>query len=927
MSAPTDPIETDTLARACALFDRCVDLDPVQREALLAAELPDPAVVRLLAAMLSADQRTEDPFGIPATVWAARLETGPDTIDGLIGQSIGGFRIVSRLGQGGSSVVFAAQRDVAGAAQQVALKLLRTGLFSADAQRRFRREQAILAGLCHPHIARLIDAGVSSAGIPYIAMERIDGRPLVADARERQLDLRERLRLLVAVALAVDAAHRALVVHRDLKPDNILVDREGRVKVLDFGIAKLLDTEDSTQTQHIALTPGYAAPEQYRPGALTTAVDVYALGVIGAELVIDARLGPDGRVSRGPEADAQRRRWQALDADLATLLRTALAEDPARRYASARHFADDIERYLAHEPIAAHPPSRSYRARKFIARHRIGVGVGVAMFAMLLGAFVLVLSQRDLARQQAARADSMRDFMFAAFADAEPGPAREGPATVLDAVRRALTASEAEPNAEPGARLELRLRLAQVLQRQGDLEGARVLFEEVRDAASERWGRAYPVAIEAATHVIQNSMARGEYAQARAQLDALPPADEDLLQQVDWLSMSAVLASRVRDVERALRDGEMAMALAREHGDPELIRVTLNDWGVVLVAANRDEAAIAAYEELLALNRKRFGERHQRIANVQAALARAYRRTGDLGRAERAARAAVEIDRAVYPGDDRHAAVNLNALMLVLRERGDLDGALVVAREALRINLAALGEGHPDTTLARYGVGNLLMMREDYAEAAPLLGQCVADNARDFGPAHWRTVAARAQHGYTLGMLGSTQAGVAALEQAIAELRALPTGDPDRLCGAIEQRVRLAQHLGDVAGAREWLDRLQAADPDAPPNRARWMGNVELRRAAVAFDAASFVDARESLRRSAVLLEQAGAAVPLLVAEHAVLGALVLHRTADPDAAAAAARAQALLADLRTPPPALRRRITAMRDFAPAATAQPQRAP
>ncbi len=922
MSPQRPPIDTDTLALACALFDRCVDLDPARREALLTEEAPDPAVAHILQAMLSADLRTEDPFGTPATVWAAQLETGPDTVDGLIGQSIGGFRIISRLGQGGSSVVFAAERDVAGATQQVALKLLRTGLFSADVQRRFRREQAILAGLSHPHIARLIDAGVSSAGIPYIAMERIDGRPLVADARARDLGLPDRLRLLVAVALAVDAAHRALVVHRDLKPDNILVDREGQVKVLDFGIAKLIDTEEATQTQQIALTPGYAAPEQYRPGALTTAVDVYALGVIGAELVIDARLGPDARIPRGPEADAQHSRWQALDADLATVLRTALAEDPSRRYASARHFADDIERYLAREPIAAHPPSRSYRARKFIARHRIGVAAGVAMIATLLGAFVLVLSQRDLARQQAARADSLRDFMFTAFAEAEPGPEREGPATVVDAVQRAIATSDSDLDADPGARLELRMRLAQVLQRQGDLEGARALFEEVRDAASERWGKTHPTATEAAIHLVQNSMARGEYPLARAQLDALPSAGDDLPQQVDRLSMSAVLAVRVRDLDRGLRDGAAAMLLARQVGDPELIRATLNDWGIVLLEANRLDAMIQAYEELLARNRARFGERHQRVANVQATLSRAYRRKGDLDRAEQAARAAVEIDRAIYPGDDRHASPNLNALMQVLRERGDLDAALVVAREALRISLATLGDGHPDTTVARYGVGNLLMMREDYAEAAALLGQCVTDNVRDFGPKHWRTTAARAQYGYTLGMLGSTQAGVAALDQSIAELRALATGDPDRLCGAIEHRVRLAQHLGDVAGARSWLDQLQSADPNAPPKRACWLGNVELRRAAVALDAASWAEARGSLERGAALLSTAGAAVPLLVAEHAVLDALVRHGTADPSAGPAAARAEALLGNPGLLPPSLRRRVAAMREFAPLASVQ-----
>jgi eukaryotic-like serine/threonine-protein kinase len=914
MNPANDPITADVLLRASALFDHYVELAPTQRDTLLCEERLQPEVETLLRKMLAADARIDDPFATPAVIWAAQLYVDPDTVDGLIGQCIGGFRILSRLGQGGSSVVFAAERDVAGAKQQVALKLLQTGLFSAEAQRRFRREQAILTGLTHPNIARLIDAGVSTAGIPYIAMERIDGQTLMKDARTRRLDLPARLRLVITVALAVDAAHRALVVHRDLKPDNILVDAEGHVKVLDFGIAKLIDANDSesAQTQQIALTPGYAAPEQYGHSPPTTAVDIYALGVIAAELAIDARLGPDARLPSGPEADAQRLRWRALDSDLATVLRTALAEEPLRRYASARHFADDIERYLAREPIAAHPLSRTYRARKFISRHRIGLAIATAMVAMLLGAFALVLTQRDLARQQAARADSMRDFMFTAFAEAEPGSARDGPATVLDAVRRAIKASDADPKSDPAARFELRLRLAQVLQRQGDLSGARGLFEEVQKSASERWGASSAMAVEAATLIVENSMASGEFALARAQLDGLPKTN-DARQRLERLSQSAVLASRVRDLDRALRDGEAALVLARQIGDPELVRVTLNDWGVVLIAALRVDAAIETYQELLTLNRARFGERHVKVGNVQAALSRAYRRSGDLDRALAAAQAAVEIDRTVYPGDDRHAAVNLNALMLVLRERGDLDQALTVAREALRINIAVLSEGHPDIALARFGVGDLLMSREDFAEAAVLLGQSTNENAREFGPAHWRTAGARAHYGFALGMSGSMDAGVAALEQAIEALRSLPTADPDRLCAAIERRARLAQHAGDSATAMQWLDRLLTADLDAPPTRACWLGNVELRRAAVVLDAGRLTDANAALRRAGAMIERVATEVPILAAEHSVLRALLLQRTDSSAAIAAKSHAEDLLAKLRTLPPALRDRVSAMR--------------
>lgn len=906
-----ESLDARTLARTCALFDQCVDL-PAAAQAMLLQELQaEPAVLVVLKAMLEADQRGDDLFATPASVWAAQLESSPETLDGLIGQTIGEFRIAARLGQGGSSVVFAAEREVAGATQPVALKLMRTGLFSDAAQRRFRREQAILAQLTHPHIARLIAAGVSSAGIPYIAMERIDGRPLLDDARARQLDLPARLGLLVTVAMAVDAAHRALIVHRDLKPSNILVDRDGQVKVLDFGIAKLIDDAEPTETQHIALTPGYAAPEQYRSGMVTTAVDVYALGVIGAELILDARLGPDASLPRGPDAPTQRRRWQALDADLATVLRTALAEDPAKRYRSARDFADDLGRYLRREPIAAHPPSRAYRARKFISRHRVAMSVVATMLVTVFLAFGVVLTQRDLARKQAARADSMRDFMFAVFADAEPGAARAQPVTVLEAVQRALTSSNTDQQMDPAARLELRLRLAQLLQRQGDLDGAQRLFQEVQDAATKQSGANSALALEAAIASVQNSMARGDFANARTQLEQVPTAS-DAEQRVAQLSLSAVLAARVRDLDRALQDGSAALVLARSSGDPELVRVALNDWGVVLLAADRVDAAKAAYQELLMLNRARFGERHQRVANVQAALARVYRRQGDLDRAEASARAAVAIDREVYAKDDRHAAVNLNALMLVLRERGNYEAALPIAKEALRINITALGEHHPDTALARYGVGDLLVAQEDYQAALPFLADSVRDNERAFGAAHWRTAAARTQYGYALGMANSASAGAAQMEQAIRDLHALPDGDLDRLCASLEKRARLAQHARDFGSAAEWLDQLASADPDATPKRACFIGNVELRRAAVASADGRHADAKSALQRAGVALENAGAPA-VLITEHALLEALLQGDGSAPNASPATIRAQALYAALPWPTKSLQRLAAQLR--------------
>lgn len=901
-----DAVTTQTLERAIALFEACIDLPAHERDRLLSERTDSPEVGELLRAMLVADNRVGDLFEIPASTWATRLDDDPDTSDALIGSTLGGFNIIGRLGQGGSSVVFDAQRDVAGARQRVALKVLRTGLFSRDGQRRFRREQSILAQLTHPNIARLIDAGVSDAGIPYIAMERVAGRPLVQHCEAEGLDRDARLRLLAVVADAVDAAHRALVVHRDLKPANVLIDQDGQVKVLDFGIAKLLDDEEETRTHHIALTPGYAAPEQYRSGPTTTAVDVYGLGVIAAELLLGARLDADAAVRPGPEADTLRRRWRALDPDLATMLRTALAEDPSRRYTSARHFADDIGHFLRKEPITAHPPSWTYRARKFIARHRWPIAVAATLVLVLIGSLVTVLFQRDRARQEAARADGMRDFMFEAFAEVEPAGPRGTPATVLDVVRRALDTSARDAGMDPRARLELRLRLAQVLQRQGELDRARDILSEVTKDATTSFGNADPLTQDALITSAHNSMVRGDYVQARSQLDALPPDTLELRQRVTWWSASAVLASRARDLERAVTDGTMAIALARKSGDDELLRTTLSDWGVVLLAADRLPEASAVYAELLALNRTRFGARDLRVANAHAALARIDRRLGDLARAETHARAAVAIDRLVYDGPDRRAAINLNALMLVLRSRGDIDGALAAGREALTINRAVLGADHPDTAIALYGVAELDCVREDFASAVPLLREALASNERRFGKSHWNTSVVRAQLGYAMGFSGEGDAGAAQLEQAITALTTLAEPDPGRIAAAFDKRIRLALFLDDVDGAATGIDRLDRIANATPDGFMPWQARWHTLQVLVALARSRPDEAWAATQRVQGASAQEILTEPWRTAERAVLHARALQAIDQREAATrAAAEARTAIDALRFVPPSL----------------------
>ncbi len=318
---------------------------------------------------------------------------------------VGPYRLLRELGRGGMGVVYLAERVEGGFEQRVVIKLIKRGMDSDAILRRFLRERQILAGLEHVNVARLFDGGVTDDGQPYFAMEYVDGKPLTAYCDERGLAVEQRLRLFEDACRAVQHAHGKLVVHRDLKPSNMLVTSEGQLKLLDFGIAKLLVEEDDatalTQAGTRLLTPDYAAPEQVRGEPVTTATDVYALGVVLYEL-LTGRLPYDGdRRGRTDVARAvceveprppslavasQPRLAKRLRGDLDTIVLKALSKEPSRRYASAEALAEDVRRHLAGHPVQARRDTMAYVAAKFVRRHKVGVAAAaVVTLSLLLG--------------------------------------------------------------------------------------------------------------------------------------------------------------------------------------------------------------------------------------------------------------------------------------------------------------------------------------------------------------------------------------------------------------------------------------------------------------------------------------------------------------------------------------------------------------
>jgi serine/threonine-protein kinase len=470
--------------------------------------------------------------------------------DFTAGQRVGPYLLEKRLGSGGMGEVWLATRTDGSLNRQIALKLPHIHLFAATVRRRFERERDILAALSHPHIAQLYDAGVDSAQHPYLAMEWVDGVSIVEHCRTERLPLERRLALFLQVLEAVGYAHRRLVAHRDLKPSNILVTRDGRVKLLDFGIAKLLrgDTEgEATQLTLIGsciATPGYAAPEQLTGAPATVAVDVYALGVILHELLTGTRpprrdplahettddaVRASSRIDPGHAAElgglAARELRRALAGDLDAIIGKALARDPDRRYSSAEAFAQDLELSRQHRPISARHISAATIAIKFVRRHLIGVAMALGLLAALIAGSAGIAWQGVRAEREARRATAIKDFLVGVFRASDPRIAADKPRgevtarELLDISSQRIETSFAQ---QPETQVELLGVTADIYRELDETQRSNALYARETELAEQRLGPADPRTIEGLLGQAYNADADGDDAKA---LEFLAEAD------------------------------------------------------------------------------------------------------------------------------------------------------------------------------------------------------------------------------------------------------------------------------------------------------------------------------------------------------------------------------------------------------------------
>ena len=671
-------------------FERLCDLDAAEGERELAAlAARDPEMAREVGALLAADAAAPETFLATAATPTALLEAvssgsgsaGAPAAGPAPGDRVGPYRLEERLGRGGMGEVWRARRADGQFEQEVALKLVRGDLDSGEIVRRFLAERQILARLDHPNIARLLDGGVAGDGRPYFALELVEGETITCFADAHRLGVEERIRLVVEAGMAVAAAHARLVVHRDLKPSNILVGGDGRVRLLDFGIAKLLDAAEdgapATRTTVLPLTPAYAAPEQIRGEPASTATDVYALGAVLFELLTGQRpfarraMTAEGlaaevrdetlpRASRSVLAAAGgARRARELAGDLDLVLARALHADPAQRYATCEALVEDLTRFLELRPVLARPDSVGYRIGRFARRNRLAVAAGIALVATLAGGLAVALGQRtaalaaaDLARREAERARTeavraarVEEFLLSIFDEADPVRRKSaGPATVEDLVQAALVRLPKDLSGEPAVEASIFADLSKVLGNLNRKEEALAAAERsvalfrralrpgdpaivagLDALQAARWNLGHPLGAERAAR------------EALALLVAAGQSDSDRADEVrSGLMVNA--AELGHPAEALAMERELAASIARRKGSeaPGLVNLGISE-GALLLELGRAAEAEASLRRTLELAVRAGGPDHLTVAYVRMNLADA------LSRQQRGAEADAEL--------------------------------------------------------------------------------------------------------------------------------------------------------------------------------------------------------------------------------------------------------------------------------------------
>ncbi|MEO6690511.1 MAG: serine/threonine-protein kinase [Dokdonella sp.] len=835
--SPNYKLDKSRRARdAMAFFDRWIATDdPAQRTRMLdELALADGSLHERVCSLIEAEQAL-DAAGFMAGPALMEIEASPAgaTALDLAGERIGAWRVLRLLGQGGMGEVWLADRNDGAYRGHAAIKLLRGAAADSAAQRRFLREGQILARLEHPRIARLIDAGARADGRRYLILDYVDGQRIDAWADQHRLNVDARLRLFLQVCDAVAYAHANLIVHRDLKPSNVLVQDDGQARLLDFGVAKLLEDEQGvgettalTLADGVALTPEYAAPEQIENGPVTVATDVYALGVLlylllaghrpygenastpaqWARVIVEHEprrlsLATGDRSedaitrahSRASTPDELRR---SLRGDLETIVARALKKKPTERYASVAAFAEDVQRYLDHRPILARPDTFAYRTRKFVRRHRIGVAVSILAACAIVAGTIGIAWQAQIARHEAMRSGRSRDFLVNLIRDANPFSASRGnQGQTGDLLKAALDRVERDFSDAPDIQADLRNVIAHALRQVGENAKSESILKGNVDALRHLYGDASPKVGSALVELGYVRRETGDIAGARkafVEADALlrNAGPEFRADRIELLVALARLDNQEGDHVHALelhrlvlRDREAAQGPNGPDIATDLMNIATDDGALERYAEAETLAKRA--DDLLV---QALGPDHARRIYVQNTLGLAQVFAGHTADGVATLSDSLKRARATLPADAPMLGIVLTSVGTARYEAGDTAGAVQALTEAHAIMVKAK---HP-----MRGQVTLMLGRAQLGERQPDALATLHDSLAELaGPAgaDGRISLAQAAYGVALARSGNLGEGETAALKARTDLMAgagagsVTLAEIDRLLADIEE--------------------------------------------------------------------------------------------------------------------------------------------
>jgi len=750
------------------------------------------------------------------------------------GDRIGAFRIVRELSRGGMAIVYLAERADGEFEQRVALKWMAVAGDRAAAETLFRRERQTLARLEHPGIARLVDGGRTIDAMLWFAMELVDGEPIDAWCDARGATRAQRLRLVIQLCEALAFAHAQLLVHRDIKPGNVLVDRLGRIKLLDFGIARLADQADLLGDH--ALTPRYASPEQWRGEPVTVGSDVYQAGLLLATLLGALPPSPEAvhatapRSAHGTEpVPIDARQLRHLPRDLVAIVRRATALDPARRYPGIAALADDLARHLAHRPVAAREGGVAYRLSRLLRRHPVAIAAGILALVLLAASGWRIAIERDAAREQATRAtaqaeraQSALDFLSGLLAWATPQKHRGEEKSVVEALAYGVDRLRERSNDPPALRAQLLYLFGQAYSQRRERERSRALYEEAH-ALLQHDPHADPALLAETAYGLAAQLSdAADRAHSLALVDeamrlyaGLPDKAE---RRIHAWRLKAIRLNQDGRLDAAIAENRAALASAIEQLGRENAATArvMHDLSGRLAEAGADDEALVLKRDGYAILARVLGPDHPDTSLAAMGLAGLLVGRGDYVEAEQLMATDGAVRLRLW--GDRHTeyARHLYLVGSYRLQVGDAAGARAIAREAIAINEASGSAGR--TALAsqyellgraheRLGDLDAALAAFRHGEQPELFG---AKLGYDGGDLHL----GRAR---VLRKLGRAGEAAVALREAADTWRALPERHPQRGALAIEDGFA-ALDRGDAFTARD--DATRAFD--LLPSRPEW---------------------------------------------------------------------------------------------------------